>query len=129
MIPVMGEGEFEYHYEFISFPLLCGIQYGDQTYGFVQLGLAPSLLMQAKMSVSSETIGVREFNAKELATSYDITGLLKAGIGKQWSEWGIYAVVHFYRSMVSISNDEYYMDTHMRLWRRGVFLGVRYQLR
>ncbi len=124
-----GRATSEFNYDYLSLPLKGGIVIGDKFSGFANLGIVPSLLVEAK----TITPAMEGFTQKTTAdvtdrvTNFDLGGLVEIGAGyKLTPDFLLTATFGYQHSFTSITNDEYFSGSEARHYGMVSSIGVKY---
>lgn len=127
----------DYRYDYLSVPLKVGIYRSDDNgiaLGFVNVGLVPSLLLNATtdtpgFEVTGEVIPAQMLDVTDQAAPFDLAGLVEFGVGAHvvgglW--WAVSAT--YQHSLTSITNDRYFDGTALRHNSIGINVAMKHLL-
>lgn len=128
---------YNYNYDYITLPLKAGFNYGKKFYGFINLGVTPSVLVSAKVKnpIFIEENGALvpthyvKTNVFQDMKKFDIGGFAEIGAGYKIKErYWLYSSVSYQHSFTSFSNKNYWGKTKMRYYGVNVNLGVKIEI-
>ncbi len=119
------------NYNYLSLPIKVGYQYGNKISGFINFGLAPSLLLNSK-HVSEEIEGIMEEisgSTTGIVSKFDIVGLVELGGRYKLSDsWFLFSSLGLESSFISVSNEEYFREESIKHYGINIKLGLKYAL-
>jgi len=117
-----------FNYNYLSLPLKSGITVGNTFSGFLNLGLIPSVILNAKTTTSS-SMGSETWDVTDSATKFDLAGLIEMG-GSLLVHENIKAFisVEFRHSITSFKNYEYFPNNALRHYNTIFSFGIKYLL-
>ena len=129
-----AKAKIGYYYNYITFPLKLGINYGNKIYCFGNIGLIPAILVDAKFIIPTINFNGNTFpkmidNITKKVNSFDIGGFIEIGSGyKFYDRLLVYSSFLFHHSFTSITNQQYF--TEIKIWHYGMTLslGLKYTL-
>lgn len=133
-IPFPEKGTIKYNYNYLSLPLKAGLNIGNKLYGFMNIGVVPSLLVKARATMpifnaNGERTGSETFDATSIARKFDFAGLAEIGAGyKIGSRIRLYASFAYQRSFTTITNSEYFPGSKIKHYGMALALGLKYTL-
>jgi hypothetical protein len=123
-----------YNYDYLSIPLKVGFNYGTTVYGFANLGLINSILVDAKtilpaIDFNGIVIPEETLNVTDRVNRFDIGGFVEIGGGCKFKErYWLFTSFSFQHSFTSITNSEYFAHSSIRHYRIALNLGLKYAL-
>lgn len=128
-----------YNYDYITLPLKAGFNYGKKFYGFINLGITPSMLVSAKVKntpvfidengtlVPTHYVTINVFQGME---KFDIGGFAEIGAGYKIKErYWLYSSVSYQHSFTSFSNENYWgKNSKMRYYGMTLSFGMKIQI-
>jgi outer membrane protein W len=129
---VESDDKLIHSYNYIALPLKCGFSTKNKFAPFINVGIIPSFVLNAKTSTEAEIVVEywdSEFNrdVSDYITNFDLAGLVEVGTNIQVSERTLLGVSFSYQqSATTISNSNYHYGTEMRNYGLAVALGLKY---
>ena len=131
-IPTGEKGVSEFDYEYLLIPLKGGIMIGDKFSGFANLGIIPSILVDAT-HVDSGIEGFleeTEINVTDRVNNFDLAGLVEIGANYKITPHFLFsASLGYQHSFTSITNDDYFSNSKVRHYGMILSLGLKYALK
>jgi Outer membrane protein beta-barrel domain len=128
----LGKGTFKYNYDYLSLPLKVGMVFGEEFSGFFNLGIVPSLLINAKThsfalpGFSEETT----FNNMQNATRLDLGGLVELGANYRLnSNYLLFATLGYQQGINTVSNSNHAAYLELRNYSLALCFGLKYALK
>ncbi len=115
-----------YQYDYLSLPLKGGVYFGNRLRGFVNLGVIPAFLAQAKTITpvfrqNGEATMV--FDVTSQVNRFDFAGLAEIGGAYVWKgRYWLLASLAYRHSLTSFTNSAYFANSEV--WHRGLNLSV-----
>ncbi|MDR2145810.1 MAG: PorT family protein [Tannerella sp.] len=132
--PTGQKGIFKLNYDYVTVPLKVGYNYGTTFYRFANIGLTPSILVDAKTFIPSivpaETVLPAEIhNVKNRVNQFDIGGFVEIGGGYKFQNrlWGFLSF-SYQHSLTTFTNLDYFANIQARHYGISVNLGLKYAL-
>ena len=122
------------NYDYLTVPLKVGYNYGTTFYGFVNIGLTPSLLLDAKTIVPAfilpETVFPGEiYNVKNRVNQFDIGGFFEIGAGYKFQDRLLgFLSFSYQHSLTTFTNADYFANAKAKHYGMTVNLGLKYAL-
>lgn len=121
-----------FNYDYISIPTKIGYSFGDKISGIFQLGIVPSILINAK-TIEGKIDGItdeRTYNLADRVRRFDFGGLLEVGCNyKLHEQFLIFSSLAYQQSFTTITNDDYFSDSKIKHYGLSVFVGLKYALK
>jgi hypothetical protein len=121
-----------FNYDYLSVPLKGGIVIGDKFSGFANLGIIPSILLDAKTTTPAIE-GFQEEttdNVTDRVTKFDIGGLVEIGASYKITPGFLLSATFGYQhSFTSITNDNYFSNAEVRHYGMILSIGLKYALK
>ena len=121
-----------FNYDYLSIPFRGGIRVGNKVSGFANLGIIPSILVNATSidpALPNLTEEVRH-DVTSRVTRVDIGGLIEVGANYSiLSQLQVSASLAYHHSFNSITNEEYFQRSDVRHMSMLLSLGVKYALK
>lgn len=113
-----------FHYDYLSVPLKIGYTIGQTFFGFGNLGLIPSYLVNANTKLSDAPT----IDATGDVTKFDLAGQIELGCGYRIREsYFIYTSASFANSFTYLSNDNYFSGSDISHYGITLSLGFKYK--
>jgi len=132
--PTGQKETLSFYYDYLTVPLKVGYNYGTTFYSFANIGLTPSVLLDAKTIIPviglAESVLFRErYNVKNKVNQFDIGGILEIGGGYKFKDrlWGVLSF-SYRHSLTTFTNSTYFPDSKARHYGVTVNLGLKYAL-
>ncbi len=118
----------KFNYDYISLPIKTGFNIGTKLYGFTNIGVIPSLLVDAK--ITTPTFGTdKKFTGNEtidhtnLVSKFDFAGLIEIGGGYKFNErYWLFTSFSYQHSFTTITNSDYFANSKRR--HNGINLSI-----
>lgn len=124
----------KFNYDYISLPIKAGFNTGTKLYGFTNIGVIPSLLVDARSTLptfDSDAVftGNKTFDVTELVSKFDFAGLLELGGGYKFKgRYWLFTAFSYQVSFTTISNSEYFTNSKIRNNGMALTIGLKYAL-
>jgi hypothetical protein len=129
--PTGEKATFIYNYDYLSVPIKGGFLIGDKISGFVNLGVVPSILINAK-TVEPAIEGITNENTIDLTdqvTKFDFGGLIEIGGSYQFKErFEIFSSFAYLQSFTTITNSDYFSGHKIKHYGMTMSIGLKYIL-
>lgn len=125
----------KFKYDYLSLPIKAGLHEGDKLYGFVNVGLAPSLLVHAKtvsprFEIDNVVIEQEVVDVLNRIKKFDLAGLAEFGGGYKFkSTYWLFASLSYQRSFTSFTTPDYFSGNTMKHKAITLSVGVKYLLK
>ena len=137
----MGK-KFKYNYDYVTIPLKVGYSFGhnygfggnynENYYSFVNIGLTPSILIDAKVIEPKVEINGtvvlpgRKHNITKSVNRFDVGGIIEIGGGYKFEDrFWLFLAVSYQHSLTTFVNSEYNPPRHYGI---AINLGLKYKL-
>ncbi|MCJ8290749.1 MAG: PorT family protein [Crocinitomicaceae bacterium] len=119
-----------FNYDYLSIPIKGGFSIGNNFQGFLNLGILPSMLVNAKTITSSIGIyGALNQDIAEYVDKFDLGGLLEIGGSYKFKErFLLFSSLTYQQSFTSITNDNYFSDWSIKHNGMTLSVGLKYAL-
>jgi hypothetical protein len=121
-----------FDYDYLSIPLKAGIMIGDKFSGFANLGIVPSILVEA-ITTTPVIEGVQEEttnNVTDKVSKFDFAGLAEIGANYKINpNFLLSASFGYQHSFTRISNEDYFSNSEIRHYGMILSFGMQYALR
>lgn len=120
--------------DFITIPLKLGYQYGKAFFGYFNIGLSPSLMVEAyavypKLDFNGNNIPERAVWNKDLLYKFDLAGFVEVGGGYMFTNgFGLNTSLMYQHSFTPILDYEKSPDSQMIHYGLSLNMGVKYAL-
>lgn len=122
----------EFNYDYLSLPLKGGIEFGEKFSGFANLGIVPSVLVDAK-TITPNIEGFTEETPHKMTdavTKFDLGGLVEIGANYNiTTDFLLSAAIGYQHSFTSITNDDYYENAEARHYGLAFSIGLKHKLK
>ena len=126
--PIGEKGRSDFNYDYISFPLKGGFIMGNRIEGFVNLGIVPSILIDAKTVVPTFD-GHETFNVTDRVTKFDFGGLIEIGGNFKFNDrLFLLTSLTYQHSFTTLTNPDYFADDKITLYGMTLSIGLKYAL-
>jgi hypothetical protein len=117
-------------YDYVSLPIKASFKLGEQFYGFGNIGLAPSILVETEFTIPGILGGESQvLRATDKVSKFDLAGLIEVGAGYKIQErFLLFASVAFQHSFTTITNANYFSNGDIYHYGFTFSLGVKYAL-
>ncbi len=121
----------KFNYDYIIVPLKVGFNYGKTVYGFANLGLTPSLLVDAKTitptyDYNGTVIPGETSTITNRVNKFDIGGLIEIGGGYKFRErYWLFTSFSYQHSFTTITNSDYFVNSKIRHYGMTLNLGLK----
>ena len=118
----------KFNYDYVSLPIKAGFNIGNKIYGFTNIGVVPSLLVDAKtISPTFNTVGKvtgnETIDVTSRVTKFDFAGLAEIGGGYKFkNRYWLFTSVAYQYSFTAITNSEYFSNSKIR--HNGMTLSI-----
>lgn len=130
-----GEKEaLTWNYDYLSFPIRAGYTMGQKLYAFVNIGLVPSFLTQAKfiepqLDNTGKPIGTESIDQTKFVSKFDLAGLFEICGGYKFEKkYWLFTSFSYQQSFNTITNSEYFSNNTMRHVGMTLTLGLKYTI-
>jgi hypothetical protein len=120
-----------FNYDYLSLPIKGGYSIGNKISGFINLGIVPSFLVNARAEIPAiGTLPEEKVNITDRVTSFDFGGLAEIGLSyKLQEQFLIFTSVSYQQSFLSITNDDYFKESKAMHYGMTIAIGVKYALK
>ena len=129
--PTGGKATIKFNYDYISIPLKVGFNYGKTVYGFANIGLTPSILVDAKtitptIDFNWTIIPGETYNVTSKVNKFDIGGLVEIGGGYKFKDrYWLFTSFSYQHSFTTITNSDYFANSKIRHYGMTLNLGLK----
>lgn len=122
----------KFNYEYLSWPLKVGFVSRDKFSSFANLGILPSVLVDAN-TIMPAIEGITEeatVNVTDRVTKFDLAGLIEIGAAyKVIPGFLLSATIGYQYSFLSITNDDYFSNSEILFFGMVFSVGLTYALK
>lgn len=130
----LAETTFKYNYNYISIPLKIGFHYGKKFYGFANLAVLPSLLINS--NVISPVVDIhgrvgedQKINVTKSVSKFNIGALAEIGGGYKFKErYWLFLSFQYQHHFLSVTNSGYFRFSKIYPYAMVLNLGFQYAL-
>lgn len=130
--PTGERATVNFDYDYLAIPLKGGIVIGDTFSGFANLGIVPSILLDATTTTPAIE-GFQErttINITDRVNKFDLAGLAEIGANYPInSNFLLSASLGYQHSFTSITNDNYFSGSEIRHYEIVLSFGIKYALK
>ncbi len=127
-----GTERSRYEYNYLSMPIKAGYRIGDKIYGFVNLGLTPSILRESSIKIDIYSYIVDPAFTRYIGSQpaqFDIAGIIELGGGcKIKSRAFLFTSLAYQQSFTTFSNDNYLAGIRPRHYGISLSVGLKYAI-
>ena len=123
-------------FDYLSLPIKSGISFGDNKRGFVNLGIVPSFLINAKSKLSEPeesatiVINLEPTDLSGTTSAIDLSALIEIGTNLQFSENMLFSgFIAYQHSMTDLSNITFITINAPKHFGFSANLGLKYVLK
>ena len=114
----------KFEYDYLSFPVKAGTYFGKKAFGFGQIGVMPSMMIE------SETIpGSDAPSMNPPVTKFDFAGIIELGAGYKLNRFWLSLSAFYHRSFTTFTDFDNFGDANFRHKGLTLLIGLKYQLR
>ncbi len=124
----------EFNYDYLSLPIKTGIYLGQKISAFGNIGVVPSILVNAKTKMAPfESDGLYfpggTNDVTEQVSKFDFAGLIEIGANyKPTDKFWVFSSITYQYSFTTITNSDYFADSKVRHNGLTLSFGVKYRL-
>jgi len=121
----------KFNYDYLTVPLKVGFNYGKTVYGFANIGLTPSILVDAKtitptIDFNGIIIPSETSNITSRVNKFDIGGLVEIGGGYKFKgRYWLFTSFSYQHSFTTITNSDYFANSKIRHYGMTLNLGLK----
>ncbi|MCH7403742.1 porin family protein [Belliella kenyensis] len=123
-----------FEYDYVSVPIKVGFNIGTVLYGFANIGIVPSLLLDAKHTVpiyfeEGEFVENKTLDVTDTVSKFDFAGLAEMGGGYKISmRTSLFTSLSYQHSFTSITNSSYFANNNIRHIGINFITGLKFAL-
>ncbi len=120
------------NYDYFSVPIKAAYNIGGNIYGFINIGVSPSFLINAKyespiINSNNKFAGKETIDVTDKATRFDLVGLIEiGGAYKLTDKLILFSSFAYQRSFIAFSNSEYLSNSKAKHYGMSLSLGLKY---
>ncbi len=121
----------KFNYDYISLPIKTGFNFGTKLYGFTNIGVIPSLLVDAKTTTPTfdtdgKLTGNETFDVTSRVTKFDFAGLAEIGGGYKFKDrYWLFTSFAYQYSFTTITNSNYFANSKIRYNGMALTIGLK----
>jgi len=121
----------KFNYDYISLPIKTGFNIGTKLYGFTNIGVIPSLLVDAKtitptFDSDAKFTGNETFDVTNRVSKFDFAGLVEIGGGYKFKgRYWLFTSFSYQHSFTTITNSEYFANSKIRHNGMALTIGLK----
>lgn len=121
----------KFNYDYLSVPIKTGFNIGTKLYGFTNIGIIPSLLVDAKTTTPTfdtdgKLTGNETFDVTNRVSKFDFAGIVEIGGGYKFKErYWLFTSFSYQHSFTTISNSDYFANSKIRHNGMGLTIGLK----
>jgi hypothetical protein len=125
------------NYDYVTIPLKVGFNYGKTIYGFINIYVTPSILIDAKtvtptadyIQIQGNIIPSVKSPNPNNANKFDIGGLFDIGCGYKFKErFWLFTSLSYQQSFTTITNSKYFANREIMHYGMTLNLGLKFAL-
>ena len=124
----------QFNYDYISIPLKVGYNIGNKFYGFANIGVSPSFLIDAKtkfptIDIDGNVNGSETLNVTNNVTKFDLAGLVEIGGGYKFKDrYWLFTSFAYQQSFTTITNSDYFTNSTIKHYGLTFSVGLKYSV-
>ena len=128
--PIGEKATSNFNYDYLSLPIKGGFSLGNNFAGFLNLGIVPSLLINAETIIPTfENIDGETFDVTKNVTKFDFGGLIEIGGSYEFKErFLLFTSFAYQQSFTTITNEDYFPNGKAKHYGMTLLLGLKYAL-
>lgn len=130
--PTGEKATIVFNYDYLTFPVKGGFLIGKRISGFVNLGIVPSLLIDAKTITPAFDNIIEEeiFDVRNRVTKFDFGGMIEIGGNYKFKErFLLYISFAYQHSFTTITNSDYFAIGKVKHYGMTSSIGLKYALK
>ncbi len=117
--PIGEKATSGFYYDYLSLPIKGGFSLGNNFAGFLNLGIVPSLLINAETIIPTDKV-----------TKFDFGGLIEIGRSYKFKErFLLFTSVAYQQSFTVITNEDYFSNGKAKHYGMTLSIGLKYALK
>lgn len=120
-----------FNYDYVSLPMKTGFNIGTKLYGFTNIGVIPSLLVNARTTTPTfdtdeKFTGNETIDMTSRVSKFDFAGLVEIGGGyKLNGRYWLFTSFSYQHSFTTITNSDYFANSKMRHNGMNLTIGLK----
>ena len=121
----------KFNYDYVSLPIKTGFNIGNKFYGFTNIGVIPSLLVDAKtvsptFNTDGKVTGNETFDVTNRVSKFDLAGLIEIGGGYKFKgRYWLFTSFSYQHSFTTITNSDYFANSKIRHNGMALTIGLK----
>ena len=121
----------KFNYDYVSLPIKAGLNFGTKLYGFTNIAVIPSLLIDAKtikpiFYPDGYVFGNKTIDVTNRVSKFDFAGLIEIGGGYKFKgRYWLFTSFSYQHSFTTITNSDYFADSKIRHNGMTLMLGMK----
>ena len=129
--PTGEKATFFFYYDYLSFPVKGGFLIGEKISGFINFGIVPSVLIDAKhiTPAINNILEEETIEVTDRVTKLDFAGLIEIGGSYKFgNKFLIFTSFDYQQSFTTITNSDYFSNRKVRHYGMTMSIGLKYAL-
>jgi hypothetical protein len=125
----------KFDHDHLAFPITAGLTVGKKIYSFANIGISPSLLLNAEKQenitdTDGEIIAIEKYEVTNSMQKFDMSGLIEIGGGyKVTDRFWLYALLAYQHSFITSSSSDYHTNEEfIRYYGTNLYMCLKYAL-
>jgi len=120
-----------FNYDYVSLPIKTGFNFGTKFYGYTNIGVIPSLLVDAKTTTPTfdtdgKLIGNETFDVTNRVSKFDFAGLVEIGGGYKFKgRYWLFTSFSYQHSFTTITNSVYFANSKVTHNGMALTIGLK----
>ena len=129
--PIGEKATSDFNYDYLSLPIKGGFSIGNSFAGFLNIGVVPSLLINAETKIPTfENIDGEIFDVTDKVTEFDFGGLIEIGGSYKFKErFLLFTSFAYQQSFMTITNKNYFSNGKAKHYGMTLSIGLKYALK
>ena len=129
--PTAEKSTTTFNYDYVSLPIKTGFNIGTKLYGFTNIGVIPSLLVDAKTTTptfdaDAKYTGNETFDVTNRVSKFDFAGQVEIGGGyKLNGRYWLFTSFSYQHSFTTITNSDYFANSTIRHNGMALTIGLK----
>lgn len=116
----------------LAFPVKVGLTTGKKIYSFANIGLSPSILLNAEKQLNTadtegKTVAIEEYDVTNSMQKFDMSALIEIGGGYKINDrFWLYTLLAYQRSFIINANSDYHTnELFIRYYGANLYVGLK----